>query len=437
MKTNPKRQISWITESTGKKYVLTTELYLHLKEEMHFKISLENHYYIFLQDHYCPISKKDLTTIIKNHIPLNLRSKGLVEKILWEMISDTPSVRDDDFNGNEDCILFKNGLLNLKTGKFRNATPNDLYIYQLPCKYREGALLTDAPVFMEYMNTLCNGEVETRTFLLEYMGAIFSNVKGYRFKKMLFLIGASHAGKTQLRELILNILGNENAISIDLKSLMSRFGTSSLFRKRLAGCGDLEKIALKDMAILKQLTGGDDLWAEVKGEPGFSFRYNGFLLFIGNHLPSLYGDRNAYIYDRMEIVTCNNVIPIEKRNPRICDEMLEEKEIIINVAIQYFKNAMERNYIFTESPSMKMNRLQYQSYGNSLFEFIRRYCSFDNGRVSRAYFNICYEDWCKQENLPVIPSSSREILILEAFGIKVQKSGVYNYPFSIHEDYIN
>ncbi|MFQ9802377.1 MAG: hypothetical protein ACLR23_29660 [Clostridia bacterium] len=96
--------------------------------------------------------------------------------------TDFPDVEETDFNSNENIVPFQNGIL-----------------------------------------------------LLEYIGAILSNVKGWRFKKLLILVGAGNTGKTQLRELTMNLLGRENCISIDMKKINERFGACTVISK--ATCG--------------------------------------------------------------------------------------------------------------------------------------------------------------------------------------------------------
>ncbi len=91
-----------------------------------------------------------------------------------------------------------------------------------------------------------------KIFLLEFIGAIISNVKGWRFKKLLLLVGEGNTGKTQLREFVVNLLGKCNCISMDMAKLNERFASALLWRKRLAGSGDMGFVTIDEVNTLKK-----------------------------------------------------------------------------------------------------------------------------------------------------------------------------------------
>ena len=98
--------------------------------------------------------------------------------------------------------------------------------------------------------------------LLEFMGAVFSNVKGWRMKKALFLYGPGDTGKSQLKSLTERILGKQNFIGIDLAEIEARFGTAGIYGKRLAGSSDMGFLTVQELKAFKKCTGGDSLFAE-------------------------------------------------------------------------------------------------------------------------------------------------------------------------------
>ena len=125
-------------------------------------------------------------------------------------------------------------------------------------------------------------------------------------------------------------------------------------------------VTIDEVNTLKNLTGGDNLFAEFKGKDGFSFVYDGLLWFNTNKLPYFRRDRGKHVYERFMIVRCPNIIPKEKRDPQLLDKLLNEKEAIVSVAIEYLKQAIERGYQFTESEFMTCERDDYEIENNSL-----------------------------------------------------------------------
>ena len=53
----------------------------------------------------------------------------------------------------------------------------------------------DTPVFDSYMDTITNGDEMVKQLLMEFIGVCISNVKGWRMKKALFLVGQGDTGK--------------------------------------------------------------------------------------------------------------------------------------------------------------------------------------------------------------------------------------------------
>ena len=96
-------------------------------------------------------------------------------------------------------------------------TPSIYSTIQIPCQWTGRP--TPTPAFDRYLYTLTNGDKAVEQLLLEFIGACISNVKGWRMKKALFLVGAGDTGKSQLKSLVERLLGKENFIGIDLKEI--------------------------------------------------------------------------------------------------------------------------------------------------------------------------------------------------------------------------
>ena len=172
----------------------------------------------------------------------------------------------------------------------------------------------DTPVFDSYMDTLTNGDEMVKQLLMEFIGVCISNVKGWRMKKALFLVGQGDTGKSQLKSLVERLLGRGNFIGIDLKEIESRFGTGAVYGTRLAGSSDMSFLSVDELKTFKKMTGGDSLFAEFKGQQAFEFTFNGLLWFCMNRLPKFGGDDGKWVYDRIMVVDCPNVIPKEQQD---------------------------------------------------------------------------------------------------------------------------
>ena len=84
--------------------------------------------------------------------------------------------------------------------------------YKIKEKRKQNGSLHPACVFVKAVEQL----------LLEFMGVCISNIKGWRMKKALFLVGAGDTGKSQLKSLVERLLGKGNFIGIDLKEIIGK-----------------------------------------------------------------------------------------------------------------------------------------------------------------------------------------------------------------------
>ena len=185
------------------------------------------------------------------------------------------------------------------------------------------------------------------------MGVCLSNIKGYRMKKALFMVSAGDTGKSQLKALTEKLLGKENHTGIELKELESRFGTSNIYNKRLAGSSDMSFVTIEELKTFKKCTGGDTLFAKFKGKNGFNFVYNGLLWFYMNKRPKLDGDNGNWVYNRIMQIKCNNVIPQEKQDKFLLDKMYKERSGIVHKTINVLKEVISNGYEFTIPESVQ------------------------------------------------------------------------------------
>ena len=293
--------------------------------------------YIYKNGVYKLVSDEEFKGVIKQYIPMFLHKQRDIDEVFKLLCCDADIKRTprEQLDTNEDIINFQNGLLNIKTWELEPHTSEELTTIQLPCDYDPSEI--NAPVFMQFINDLTEGDSEKADFLLQFMSICISNLKAPRFKKALFMVGKGNTGKSQLKKLIEKLLGPENYANIDLKDLEGRWGTARMYGKRLTGCNDMQFAAMPELNVFKQITGGDTIKAEFKGGQLFDFIYNGVMWFCTNKMPKFGGDKGEHVYNRIIILECNNVIPEEKQNKFLVDEMYEERSAIINILLTYLK----------------------------------------------------------------------------------------------------
>lgn len=432
----------WLAETNKEERkieVLPQELYMYLKKNDHIiSVKLGNSRGITLyhyEDGYYKLwSECDCKAYIKSYIPTKIRNSSQWEKVYKEFITDYANTDESQLNANENIINFQNGTLDLTTEKLLPHSPDDLCTIQIPCKYFPNLPLSKAEVTFKYLTDLTNGNTDDLYTLLEFIGAIISNVKVSRFKKLLILVGPGDTGKSKIREFAELLVGKENCHTVSINQMTSKFGLGGIYGKRLIGDGDMEISRVAEIDILKQLTGDDSINVEMKYQNATSTKYNGAVWFNCNKLPSFGGDKGAHVYERFLILSCDNVIPKNKQNALLLDDMLKEREVIVSVAVRFLIDAIKRGHRFTESKRTQENRIKYQIENDSLTLFLKQCCIPHQGRTNISYFKYKYKEWCKENNLvPERPNSITDILVND-FGIIKGKSGTDYYELEIKED---
>lgn len=364
-------------EQKDRDYVSATLLAAYIRKNLAYKLVTETsrggcRKYVYQDGCYRLYSDEMFKGAIKRFIAEydeNLVKMSVVEETFKLLSTDLDHIPQTALNADERYINFMNGLLDIRS---MTLAPHDsavLSSIQIPCEWHGAPALT--PVFDAYLDTLTNGDAETKTLLLEFMGACLSNVRGHRMKKVLFLYGEGNTGKSQIKRLTEMLLGDGNYTGIDLQQMEARFGTSSIYGKRLAGSSDMSFMTVDELKIFKKATGGDALFAEFKGQDSFEFVYSGLLWFCMNELPKFGGDDGQWVYDRIIPVHCPNVIEEAKQDHELLDKMYRERGGIVYKAVMAFRDVIARGYRFTEPERARANRTVYQAENNTAVEFFQ------------------------------------------------------------------
>ena len=360
--------------------------------------------YVYEQGVYVYYAPDMFKAVIKNIIAKydeDVVSMGAVHETYAILTTDLDYISESALNAREDIINFQNGLLVVTATDVHLIpyTPDVLTTIQIPCNYTEELIPT--PNFDRYLHTLTNGDRDVQQLLLEFMGVVLSNIKGYRMKKSLFLVGAGDTGKSVLKSLTERLIGKGNFIGIDLKEIEARFGTGAIYGTRLAGSSDMSFLSVDELKTFKKITGGDSLFAEFKGQQAFEFTYDGLLWFCMNRLPKFGGDDGKWVYDRIMVVECKNVIPTEKQDKQLLDKLYTEREGIVRKAVLAIQNVIRNGYRFSEPKSVTTAREQYMSDNNTVISFwnecmVQRNKISDKATVGKIY--DVYKAWCQDNN---------------------------------------
>jgi P4 family phage/plasmid primase-like protien len=347
--------------------------------------------------------KGRIRSYISSELPTAVKAKDINETFNL-LILDECRYSDSAIDSGEHLVNFENGYYDIYTGQMIPHSSSILSTIQLSLRFdpTRNYTLDDAPNFKQYITTITEGDTEKQTLLLEYMGAALSNVPGYKFKSALFLVGAGNTGKSKYIELIYSLLGEGNFASISFADLEERFQSGAIYGKRLVCDADMKVQRAKGNSLFMKITGGDPVQIEYKGMNPFTTKHRGFLLFASNAMPRWSGNTTDAAYNRMMIIECNNVIPPERQDPDLLNKLLSERGVIVSLALNALRGAVQRGYKFTRPATMtaSINKLRRDNCPS--IDFFEACCEeFDDANcnykhcMKRSVMHRVFVEWCR------------------------------------------
>lgn len=408
------KELSWLEyvinkDGEVKRKVNCPMLAQFIRENLHFIFVRDNAKsgimrFFYINGYYKLVSDDEIKGLIKSCIPLEWQKTKDINEVLSLLYTDLKFISMDELNKDENIINFNNGVLHLDTMKLEPHSPEYLTTIRIPCNYYEDVVSPETHYFDKFIDDLTEGNEEVKLLLLEVMGVVISNVYGYRMKQAVMQIGDGNTGKSRLKVLLTTLLGKENCSSIDLKMLETQFGKIQLFNKRLVGTNDLSYMTISSLDTFKQAVGGDYINVEYKFENSFDMLFKGVLWFCGNKLPIFGGDKGPWVYDRIIVVNCNNVIPEEKRDKFMDKHLISEADYIISLCIKALKKVISNGYKYDIPEVCKVAKERYVIDNDSFLSFYDE-CIVERDpnvpitdNVTRGKLFEVYKAYCKNNN---------------------------------------
>jgi len=238
---------------------------------------------------------------------------------------------------------FKNGVLELATGKLLPHDPKYRFTWQLPREY--SPIPGDWSKINSFLDHLAHRNQDIKNILICYCNAV---LKGrYKLQKFLHLIGMGGTGKGAYGRMVTSLIGRGNVHSTTLDEWChNRFEPANAFGKRLVVFADEDKQVGKIGKFLS-LTGQDDLRAEEKNKKAYLYRYEGMVLVMSN-LPIFVGDSASRVKRRVITVPCNN--PVIDVNVDLEEELESELAAFTNYLL-----SLEDSYVTKTLKGIKDN----------------------------------------------------------------------------------
>ena len=259
------------------------------------------------------------------------------------------------------------------------------------------------PKFSKFLNQVLPN-YEDRCTLLELMSMVL--IPQINFEKAVMFIGTSSAnGKSTILNLMRELFGKKNIVSISLQDLINdRFMGQKLDGKSLNIFADINNKKITDLDKFKLFVSGDSITVQRKNGHPYEIIPKAKHFFSTNTLPEIQEDNNA-VYRRFTIIE----FPISfegKEDFDLLDKLTSKEELegIMWLLLRTAKRlSRKRQFTFKQTPNEI--RMRWKEQSNAVFELIEKSIGFvikkNDGRISRLEFYTKYVKFCKSKNYTV------------------------------------
>lgn len=356
---------------------------------------LKNHYYSQIDD-IKPIISKEIPE--EYRMPSNIRDTAELLNVDFDLV-----LNDEDIAG-EKYISFLNGVLDTSSMIFKpyndESVSKLIFINQVGYNYNPKAKrceFTD-----NYFNSVTNGSIEDINFLYQVLGVVIS---GYRsFKNIFYFTGVKDSGKSVFLHIAENLLtntdGSRDYSSIGLRALADELSKefAGIIGKRANICAETPAMNVSNDTLLKQLSGGDTVTANIKFKSPVDFVNKAMLIFSGNTVPNFFVSDKSSISERMLIYKFKNAIPGDKQVKNLDKKI--NMEYVIQKAVEQLQSFINNNQEFTIPDEIYENQEDMLKSSDTIYKFFKECIEFtgcSNDRISNKDLYTKYTKYLVKE----------------------------------------
>nr|BEK66813.1 hypothetical protein KPHV_40400 [Kitasatospora purpeofusca] len=342
-----------------------------------------------------------------------------IDALLTELRSvPTVHVNASDFDARPELLSFANGTVDLKTGALRPHDPADMLTYCLSVDYQPEA---KAPRWERFLREIFPGMPEMPAYIQRLVGY---GITGSADEQVFVVAwGKGANGKSVLTDTLTRVFAavskttpfstfeerNNGGIPNDVAALRGA---------RLVFASEGESGKAMSEAVLKRVTGKDEVTARFLRKEFFSYRPSFLLVLATNHRPRLRGQDEG-LWRRVRLVPFKRWFAPEERDHGLDAKLQSEAEGIaawaVRGAVQWYASGlMDPAEVTGASDDFRQTSDALAGF----FPGVLERGTDDDVMNGTEAFNH-YLDWAEQENLP-----SRERWTRRAFYDAMEERGV-------------
>ncbi|KKM77328.1 hypothetical protein LCGC14_1371150 [marine sediment metagenome] len=380
---------------------------------------------------YIPNGKSVISEFCRK-VLLKSYTESLSNQVYNKVKEDTKINADDFFKYDyPDEVPVLNGILNTRTKELIPFNSKKIFFNKIPVEYNSEL---ECKILNQFFKDVLADENDIKVFY-EIIGDGLS--KTYDFQKSIIQYGTGANGKGISQSILKKFFGSENCASVSLNQMgYESHSVAELFGKYMNLAGDLDRQALKETGIFKQLTSGTDtLQSKRKYKNDLKFLNFSKMVFACNEFPKVY-DTTLGFWRRWIILNYpfkfvsqeeyNLIVDktnLKIKNPNIFDEITTKEEMsgLLNKALEGLERLRkQKGYSNTKGTEEIKNFWVRKS--SPFTAFCIDYIEQDfNNYISKKIIRSKFSKYCKTHKIGGAGDKELKATLQDLFGCSEER----------------
>lgn len=345
------------------------------------------------------IQESEANRYIRSIIPVELcgsiNKNALYEIYEWLIVNAPKKEQNTEIK--RKVINFRDVALDWSSGGLIKDRKDYLFSYALNLNYK-ASNDNNNNYFLDFVHDVFAEDIDTLREFKKFLGLCLSDIRW--LKVCFFLYGPSNTGKSVLLNVLKRIIGDEWSSSVSFTQMANEFAVTQLLGKRINLSPEVSGASNRRLDIFKSLTGNDAVTACFKGKDHFQFVNEALLVFACNNFPPIQAiDEFDSFLSRIIIFPFKNVISRQNWIDNLDEKIVEDKDEIINFAVEGLVLLQEDEFCFRESEAMIECKQEFVGLYNSFSIFADLYLEEDcNATILSKEIRDKYINFCMSEN---------------------------------------
>lgn len=336
-----------------------------------------------------------------NKVYKKLFTKNYRDTVIRDAMSIAP-VKSSIFDKHKFLFNCQNGTYDFKRKIFRPFDKQDYLTDISNVEYRPDAT---CPRFEQYLQEVMDKDNSKIDYLLKIAAYCMT---GDTSRECFFILygDKTRNGKGTFVSTFTQLMGTYaktlKAASITKKQLNSGGSNATpdlakLKNARLANVNEIEDGMMLDIALMKEMTGGDTITARFLYKEEFDFVPQFKILINTNVLPKMSED-SIFRSNRIHLICFDRHFEENERDLNLKDKLKAELSGIFNLLVPYYDKLNSEGFVLPQSTKDTIEQYQYNS--NNVLLFVKEKLYEDKPTwetMTDIYQTYC--DWCDKDGL--------------------------------------